>query len=177
MPNAIALLTADHRAVEELFGKVEGKKKPDQDAVDRIVKELSIHDAIEKQLLYPEVRSHTDHGGDVADHSEDVHDDVARILLQIDKSDNGSEEQVGSLTEVIRLVRAHVEEEESSIFPALKSSLSSTDLDKLGERLSTAKTVAPTRPHPHAPSEGLGTAVAGVMSAPLDKIKDAVQKR
>jgi hypothetical protein len=82
-----------------------------------------------------------------------------------------------ALGTLIELVRTHVHEEESQIFPALQAAMSPAELDNLGEVLATAKAVAPTRPHPLAPSGGLGTMVAGALSAPLDKVRDIVERR
>lgn len=53
--NAIDLLMTDHRKVEELFSKVQAGSGG-KDAVEKIVRELSRHDAIERELLYPLVR-------------------------------------------------------------------------------------------------------------------------
>lgn len=176
MPDAITVLTSDHRAVEALFSQVEGKPTPDEDVVHRIVKELSIHDAVEKEYLYPAVRQKVSGGDGMADHSIEEHDQVAETLLAIDKADPGPE-QGRLLTELIRMVTAHVQEEERDIFPAMRTSMSQTELDELGDKLETANKIAPTRPHPHAPSEGLGTKIAGAMSAPLDKARDAASRR
>ena len=176
MPDGITVLTTDHRAVETLFSQVEGQSNPDRDVVNKIVKELSIHDAIEKQYLYPTVREKATEGNRMADHSIEEHDKVAETLLAVDKADPGPE-QAKLLAELIRMVKSHVEEEEQQIFPAMRASMSQGELDQLGEKLETGKKTAPTRPHPHAPSEGLGTKVAGAMSAPLDKARDAASGR
>lgn len=54
--DAIELLTSDHRAVEALFEQVRPGSVGKNDVVERIVRELSIHDAIERELLYPTVK-------------------------------------------------------------------------------------------------------------------------
>lgn len=177
MADAITILTADHREVEALFSQVEAKATPDEQVVNRIIRELSIHDAIEKEYLYPTVREKLSAGGGLADHSLEEHDKVAETLVAIDKADHGSGEQVQLLTQLISMVNRHVQEEEQQIFPAMRTSMSQSELDELGKKLETAKKTAPTRPHPHAPSEGLGTKVAGAMAAPLDKARDAMQGR
>lgn len=176
MPDGITLLTTDHREVEALFSQVEGQPSPERDVVNKIVKELSIHDAIEKEYLYPIVREKATDGNAMADHSIEEHDEVAETLLAIDKADPGPE-QARLLSELIRMVKTHVQEEEQQIFPAMRASMAQTEVDQLGEKLETAKKTAPTRPHPHAPSEGLGTKIAGAMSAPLDKARDAASGR
>jgi hemerythrin superfamily protein len=177
MTDAIALLTADHRVVEGLLSEIEGVTDPDPKVVNRIVKALSVHDAIEKEFLYPTVRRSLDTGGELAYHSISEHDAVAKTLLAVDRAKVGSDEMNVALGTLIDLVRTHVHEEESQIFPALQAAMSPAELDNLGEVLATAKAVAPTRPHPLAPSGGLGTMVAGALSAPLDKVRDIVERR
>ncbi|MBS0360529.1 MAG: hemerythrin domain-containing protein, partial [Proteobacteria bacterium] len=54
-PDAIALLKADHRKVEELFAKFEkasGQKQKRQIA-EQICMELAIHTKIEEDIFYP----------------------------------------------------------------------------------------------------------------------------
>jgi hemerythrin superfamily protein len=177
MPDAISVLTTDHREVEALFTRVEGKDSPDPSVVDKIVKELSIHDAIERQYLYPTVRDKVGSGEGMADHSIEEHNMVAQTLLNIDKAEGGSKEQAQLLTALMGMVKSHVQEEEEKIFPAMRSAMSKADLDALGEELTKAKETAPTRPHPHAPNEGLGAKLAGAASAPLDKARDAASRR
>ena len=57
-PDAIQLLTADHAEVEQMFQQVESL--PDGESrsslVAEVVRELSVHAAIEEQVLYPAMR-------------------------------------------------------------------------------------------------------------------------
>src|SRR5512141_71679 len=57
-PEAVALLKADHRAIEQLFRRFERSHGPAdrKRLADRIVRELSIHAAIEEELFYPALR-------------------------------------------------------------------------------------------------------------------------
>ena len=59
--DAIALLKADHKTVEQLFRKYEkaGDQRPHakRKLVDQLVHELSVHAAIEEQVFYPAVRA------------------------------------------------------------------------------------------------------------------------
>ena len=58
--DAITLLRADHKTVEQLFKRFEraGERAhvEKRQIVDRIIEELSIHAAIEEQILYPVAR-------------------------------------------------------------------------------------------------------------------------
>lgn len=176
MADAISVLTKDHQEVEALFAQVEGVTGPDQQVVDRIVKELSIHDAIERQYLYPAVR---DLGGGptMADRSMEEHNEVATTLLELDQTQSGSPDQARCLAALIPLVRTHVAEEESQIFVTMREQMSAADLNSLGDKLQSAKSSAPTRPHPRTAGEGIVTKVAGAVTGPLDRAMDAAQHR
>jgi hemerythrin superfamily protein len=171
----IELLTSDHRTVDGLFDRLGSGSDPQ--VVNGIVKELSIHDAIERQFLYPAVRESIPDGGSVADHSTDEHNQIARLLADID----GRDDDDGDLPDLLQTlkgeVQRHVGEEENEIFPALRSNASPDRLGELGEQLAAGKKVAPTRPHPAAPDEGLGTMAAGAMVAPVDRLKDKAEGR
>ena len=55
--DAIELLTRDHRHVEELFGQFRsGSDEERRASAEGIIRELSIHAAIEEELFYPAVR-------------------------------------------------------------------------------------------------------------------------
>ena len=58
MTDALVLLKQDHKTVEQLFKKYEKTTAPQErrTLVDRIVRELSVHAAIEEQVFYPVVR-------------------------------------------------------------------------------------------------------------------------
>ena len=52
-----------------------------------------------------------------------------------------------------------------------------SELDELGEKMATAKKVAPSRPHPHTrPKPGV-LKTTGVAAAAVDKMRDAVTGR
>src|SRR5690348_12638469 len=64
--DAIAVLKKDHRAIEQLFRRFERTRSDaeQQRLADRILRELSIHAAIEEQHVYPVLRRSLD-GEDV----------------------------------------------------------------------------------------------------------------
>jgi len=171
--DAIQVLTDDHREVEGLFQKVEGGATGKKDVVAKIVRELSIHDAIEREYLYPAVKKYIPNQGEhLAEHSLDEHEKVARLLADIEDADD-TIRQGELLRELIPDVKSHVKEEEGQIFPGLRSAMSASELAELGSKLEEAKAKAPTHPHPHAPRSGVGAKIAGAAAATMDKARDA----
>ncbi len=54
--DAIALLKADHRMVEDLFARFEGTRKTDeQHLAKQICTELTVHSIIEEEIVYLEL--------------------------------------------------------------------------------------------------------------------------
>ena len=127
--------------------------------------------------LYPLVTDELADGAGLASHSLEEHSAVAETLNEIDTSPADSPNRAGLLVRLIALVRTHVHEEETKIFPAMRMTMTPQQLDKLGDSLLKAKATAPTRPHPHAPSSGVGAHVAGTVAAPIDKVRDKIAGR
>ena len=171
-PDAIRVLTDDHRQVEELFVRFEksgdGAHKQRQDLVQRITEALSIHASIEEEIFYPAARRF------IADAADDVlealeeHHLVKLTLAELETMDPGHERYGAKVTVLIENVRHHVEEEEGELFPTIRKALDTAQLRKIGDELVAAKRTAPTRPHPEAPDTPPGNIVAQVLTAPLD---------
>lgn len=138
IPDAIALLKADHRTVEDLFSRYEKAKSEKQkaDIVQEICLELSIHAMVEEDFFYPAC------GEAVEDHllgEAYVEHDGAKAhiaeLLSLD-SDEFRDAKVTVLSEMIK---HHVKEKEQrdGIFAQVKRS--DLDLVELGEQINARK--------------------------------------
>ena len=72
-------------------------------------------------------------------------------------------------------VAHHVQEEESELFPKIRGAVAHDELVQLGTSMQTARSLVPTRPHPHAPTGPIGKLVAAPGAALLDRVRDAVR--
>jgi hypothetical protein len=63
------------------------------------------------------------------------------------------------------------------VWPGLRGALSSTEAQELGDKLSKAKELGPTRPHPRAPASPAVLKATGPAVAVVDKLRDAVTGR
>jgi hemerythrin superfamily protein len=174
--DAIELLTADHRKVDQLFDRLDTATGEDRTGiVCDIVRELSIHAAIEEQLLYPTARKKVPSTEALVDRNIREHQQIKELLADIEKA--GYADAPVSILQTLKTeVRQHVEEEETQFFPQLRQGLTTEELAKLGEALAMAKKAAPTHPHPHAPSEPPGNIVAGIAAAVVDRARDLAKK-
>ena len=178
--DAIALAKADHRTVESLFSKYQGLSaravKGAEDTFARIRKELSVHAAVEEQVVYPVLRSEVPGGDNDAKEAIEEHQKVKERLARMEKlsaaddRDRLDEEMEGLIADV----KHHVKEEEKELFPKMRKSLDRKKLQEMGELMTTAKKAAPTHPHPKAPNTPPANLVTGAAAGIMDRARDAL---
>lgn len=179
--NALQLLKADHRAVEELFAEFEklGPKayKGRQGIVKKVTRELSVHASIEEMLFYPAVREVLAKAGDdLVLEALEEHHVVKTSLAELEKMAPDHERYVAKMTVLMEMVRHHVKEEENELFPKVRAAMTRAELDDLGEALMAAKAGAPVRPHPNAPDTPPGNVLAAAVTLPFDAARAAGEK-
>ncbi|MCP3143070.1 hemerythrin domain-containing protein [Pyxidicoccus xibeiensis] len=177
--DAIALLKADHKTVEQLFRKYEkagpNAHKLKRKLVDQMVRELSMHASIEEQVFYPAVRARAEELGDDVLNALEEHHVVKLTLAELDALPPEAERFDAKVHVLMENVRSHVLDEESELFPAVKKAFRPQELRTMADVLEMAKKAAPTRPHPLAPDTPPGNIVAGAMSAVMDIGRDALR--
>lgn len=169
--SALRVLKDDHRTVERLFSQFEqlGERahKAQQDVVERVIRELSIHASIEETVFYPAIRTALTQQDLVLEALEEHHL-VKLSLAELDGMDPAAERYVAKMTVLMEMVRHHVEEEEDDLFPKVRQAMSRTELDQLGAALLEAKRTAPQKPHPHSPDTPPGNVLAAAVTTPID---------
>lgn len=152
--NVIDELTTDHREVEDLFRQIAALPSGHQDRkrlIDEVTIELVRHSVAEEQYLYPAVREHVTNGDAMADRELKDHGEVEKILKKLEGC-SSDDPQLDQLFMALKeSVTRHVQDEEANLFPQLRSACTAKALDTLGDKIRTAKKMAPTRPHPSAP--------------------------
>jgi hemerythrin superfamily protein len=175
--DALTLLKADHDAVEDKFVKFEAlgprALKSKTALVADVIEALSVHAAIEEQLLYPAVRGRlVDEEGQVLEALEEHHI-VKWTLSALDGMSPEHERFDAKFTVLMECVRHHVKEEENELFPKVRKGFTRTELADLGEALAKAKLTAPKKPHPRSPDEPPMNTVAAAITNPLDAFRTA----
>lgn len=178
-PDVIEILTHDHREVEKMFDELTGTTEPKERRriVDDITIELVRHSIAEELYLYPAVRRHVPDGDTIADKEISDHSDVEQILKSLEETD-ATDADFTTLTErLINDVSEHVRDEEDNLFPRLAEHYIKDDLVKLGEKVETAKKIAPTRPHPSAPDRPPLNKILAPGAGLVDRIRDHLSGR
>lgn len=176
--NAVTLLTNDHRIVEALFKDYAFATDPKvrKDLVDQMVKELSVHAAIEEGSFYPKARE-LPQAQSLVDESLEEHQKVKDTLAQLDGMQPTEGEFAGLVHSLMADIKHHVEEEEHQLFPMVSAGLGPDQLENLGSDMEKMKATAPTHPHPHAPNEGLAAKAAGMAAGAADRARDSAAGR
>lgn len=70
----------------------------------------------------------------------------------------------------------HIEEEEKHDLPALEKALDPKDSESMTKSFGRTKMFLPTRSHPHAPDKPPFETVVGLLTAPIDHLRDLFRK-
>jgi hypothetical protein len=139
-PDAIALLKADHRTVEDLFDQFEDAGDPasKQEIAARICMELTVHTVIEEEIFYPACAGAVEE--DMLKEAYVEHDGAKVLIAEIEASDPDDEYYDAKVKVLSEQIEHHVGEEEKrmeGVFSqARKAGL---DMDMLGEKMQNRK--------------------------------------
>jgi hemerythrin superfamily protein len=128
-PDAIKLLSAEHKEVKALFKKYDALAESAADADERralaeqICLKLTVHAAVEEELFYPAAR----------DEADVEHATAKDLIAQIRKASPDEALYDAKVKVLGEYIEHHVKEEEGEIFPKIKKS--ELDVDSLGAEM------------------------------------------
>jgi len=138
--DAIALLKADHRKVEDLFEAYESatgtaaKRK----LAEQICLELTVHTQIEEEIFYPACKGAVD--ADLLDESFVEHDGAKVLIAEIEGSKPGDDYYDAKVTVLAEQIKHHVHEEEAFLKGMFaQARRSELDMNALGEKMAARK--------------------------------------
>ncbi|MBW3658663.1 MAG: hemerythrin domain-containing protein [Actinobacteria bacterium] len=171
-PDAVALLETQHERFRALFAEFRGlAKRPSQkkqDLVRTMITELVKHAEIEEQVFYPAVREEVDGVADLVDEDLEEHHAVELLMDELDKMSAEATRYDAKVTVLIENVEHHMEEEETELFPEVRTQLTEERRRELGGAMEKLWKVAPSRPHPASPDTPPANTAIGLPSAAID---------
>lgn len=175
-PDALAVIEADHTAIDEVLRRLDRPGMPDAVAANDLVRRLSVHDAVERAHLYPLMRDRIPNGN--ARYAQWIrhHGEIAKLVAHLDRREPDDPHRRALVDEIGEQVRGHFEEERVAL-ELLRDRLAAEELVALGRTLQAAKAKAPTRPHTHLAGAGAGARLSRMVAAPLDRARDALTGR
>ncbi|MDP3287458.1 MAG: hemerythrin domain-containing protein [Methyloversatilis sp.] len=136
--DAIALLKADHEEVSGMFAEYEKKRTSatKMALVSEICAALSVHAQIEEEIFYPEVKAVLKDKL-LLPEAKVEHAGIKDLIAQLEGVTPDGEMYDAKVKVLSEYVKHHVKEEQTEMFPKVKSS--SLDLVEIGERLASRK--------------------------------------
>ena len=147
--DAIALLKADHRKVEELFKEVSGLADSATSARQKLFKqideELTVHAKLEETIFYPALKSKakSDKDDDAKQEVLEAYEEhaiVKELLKKLEGTEPKDETYEAKLQVLSELVKQHVHEEEHEMIKQARELMEKSELEELGEQLEREKT-------------------------------------
>lgn len=154
--DAIAMLKADHRKVEEIFEQFEkasGKAKK-QKLAEQVCLELKVHTIIEEEIFYPACRGQIE--DDLVDEAYVEHDAAKTLINEIEAASADEAFYDAKVKVLSEMIEHHVEEEEKRaegmFSQARKAGL---DMDALADQMRARKksATAELKGHPEIPAQ------------------------
>ncbi len=138
-PDAIQLLTADHKEVKQMFKEFESLKKSSAQSGDdssddakfelaqRICAALTVHATIEEEIFYPAVREAI-HDMDLMDEADVEHASAKDLIAQIQGATPGEDHFDAKVIVLGEMIDHHVKEEEGQMFPKAKKAIDTKEV-------------------------------------------------
>lgn len=119
--DAVELLRADHRKVQDLFHQFEKARSDDRKAelAREICAELKVHAQIEEEIFYPAAREALKKQ-DLIDEAAVEHATAKDLIAQIEQGGPGQELFDAKVTVLGEYIQHHVKEEQNELFPKVK---------------------------------------------------------
>ena len=136
MDDIIDMLVVEHRVLEGLMADLETTRDLAlwREVLETAIASLKNHAAREERFLHPLTRARVPSGDALADHELREHADADRIIDRIKSLEHTDPELDPLVTTMMTDLRRHVQEEETEIFPRLRSACPPETLRELAER-------------------------------------------
>src|SRR5688572_28460277 len=138
--DAISLLRADHKLVEQLFEQYEKTRSPakKQEIIEEICAELTIHAQIEEEIFYPQAQNALKDNERVPE-AEVEHATLKSLIAQLQEEDRDANAEMydAKVKVLCEYVQHHVKAEQNEVLPKVRES--KLDLTDLAEQLQERK--------------------------------------
>jgi hemerythrin superfamily protein len=139
-PDAVALLKADHRKVEDLFEKYEKAKSDSvkKSLVEQICTELTVHATIEEEIFYPACTGQIE--DDTLSEAYVEHDGAKVIIAELAASGPDNDFYDSKVKVLSEQIKHHVKEEEMRVEGMFAQARDAgLDMDALGAQMAARK--------------------------------------
>ena len=140
--DALQLLKEDHekvkRMLEELDATTERAEKTRAETFDRLKHDLTIHETIEEEILYPALKEFAK-TKDITLEAFEEHHVVDLIVAELEATPVTDETWAAKLTVMKENLEHHIEEEEDEMFKQARQVMDQSELAELGDQMDVRK--------------------------------------
>jgi hemerythrin superfamily protein len=134
------MIKNDHRRMEKLFDQLESGVGDSGALLSEIAARLTAHSHAEEQKVYPALTQADPTERGEVEHSLDEHHEAERLLHLLQSVDPADEDFQPMLAEFVDAVLQHVEEEETTLLPALADVCDARALQDMGTAFEQVRT-------------------------------------
>lgn len=177
--DVVDILTSDHQDMLELLGQIEAAADAERrrDLADTVIAEVMRHAVAEEMYVYPAIEKHVPNGAQEVEDDKKEHHEIVQLMKRLEDVDASSAQFMELVRELESQLRHHANDEETDQFPSLRAHIPADELVDLGQKVETAKKLAPTRPHPSAPHSELFHKTVGAGVGMVDRLRDKLTGR
>ena len=143
--DAITLLKTDHDKVKRLLTELETTTergvKTRAELFSTIKGELTLHEIVEEEIFYPELKAHPK-ARDIVLEGYEEHHVVDMLMGELEALDVTDEKWGAKALVMKENIEHHIEEEEGEMFRQARQVFDATELEDLGARMEARKTSA-----------------------------------
>ena len=140
--DALRMLKDDHdkvkKMLEALDGTTERAEKTRTEGFERLVHDLTIHEVIEEEILYPALKEFAK-TRDITLEAYEEHHVIDQIVGELEATSVSDETWGAKLTVMKENLEHHIEEEEDEMFKQARQVMDSGDLEEIGDRMALRK--------------------------------------
>ena len=140
--DAITLLKTDHDKVKDLLTELESTTergvKTRSELFATIKGELTVHEIIEEEIFYPELKSHPK-AKDIVLEGYEEHHVVDMLMGELERLDVSDEAWGAKALVMKENIEHHIEEEEGEMFKTARQVFDEQELEDLGARMEQRK--------------------------------------
>jgi len=164
----------DHQEIEEYYHKILDAKDDDEKTrwANQFTWELARHSVGEELVMYPCMKERLSEGPSLVEKDLQDHQEVKEQLFKFQSMKASDPHFESTLRTMWKGLSKHIKEEEENDLVKLEEALSAEESADLARQFHLTKKFVPTRSHPSAPNEPPFETVVGLLTAPLDKLRD-----
>ena len=140
--DALTLLKQDHDKVKGMLNKLDDTTDRAEvtrtDGLASLKQELTVHEAIEEEILYPSLIEFAK-TKDITLEAYEEHHVVDTIMAELEQTPVGDETWAAKLTVMKENLEHHIEEEEGDMFKKARQVMDEAELEELGDRMAARK--------------------------------------